>query len=314
MKKQTLLVAVLFQCVASQAFASCGSASCSVNTSWDVQGAFAEPGAKLDLRYEYIRQDQLRSGTDKTTVGAGDATETRTVNRNLVATLDYDINLDWGVALTLPWVSRSHSHIPNSDPTTVESWNFSELGDARIVGRYLLPTDASRHRLFGIKFGAKLPTGKTDVVNANGTLAERALQPGTGSTDLLLGAYMYQALPGSSVGGWFMQALWQRPVETFNGYRPGDQLSADAGLRYLFSEKLSGLLQLNLLHKDRDTGVNAEPDLSGGNYANLSPGLSYAVAKDFQVYGFLQKPLYQNVRGTQLTADWSAVMGMNHRF
>lgn len=313
MKKQTLLAAVLFQCAASQAFASCGAASCSVNTSWDVQGAFAEPGARLDLRYEYIRQDQLRTGTDKTSVGAGDATETRTVNRNLVATLDYDINPDWGVALTLPWVSRDHAHIPFSDPATVESWNFSGLGDARIVGRYLLPVDASKGRLYGVKFGAKLPTGKTDVANADGTPAERALQPGTGSTDLLLGAYLYQALPGSA-GGWFMQALWQRPVETFNAYRPGDQISADAGLRYLFSDKLSGLLQLNLLHKDRDTGAHAEPALSGGNYANLSPGLSYAVARDVQMYGFLQKPIYQNVRGTQLTADWSAVAGMSLRF
>lgn len=301
-------------CMASPAFASCGSAFCTVNTSWDVQSAFAEPGAKFDLRYDYIRQDQLRSGTDKTSLGAGDATEKRTVNRNLVATLDYDINPDWGVVFTLPWVSREHSHIPNSDPTTIESWNFSALGDARIVGRYLLPTDTSQGRLYGVKLGVKLPTGKTDVVNGDGTLAERSLQPGSGSTDVLLGAYMYQAMPGSSIAGWFLQAMWQRPVATFDGYRSGDQLSADAGLRYLFSAKLSGLLQLNLLHKDRDTGVNAEPDLSGGNYANLSPGLSYAVTRDFQVYGFLQKPLYQNVRGTQLTADWSAVVGITHRF
>ena len=36
---------------------------------------------------------------------------------------------------------------------------------------------------------------------------------------------------------------------------------------------------------------------------SISPGLSYAATETLQVYGFLQKPVYQHVNGVQLTAD-----------
>lgn len=49
--------------------ASCGAAFCSVNTTFDVQGAWTEPGARLDLRYESINQNQPRSGSAKVGVG-----------------------------------------------------------------------------------------------------------------------------------------------------------------------------------------------------------------------------------------------------
>ena len=51
--------------------------------------------------------------------------------------------------------------------------------------------DSAKQELsfFGLSFGLKLPTGEFDVRNAMGALAERSLQPGTGTTDLLLGAF-----------------------------------------------------------------------------------------------------------------------------
>ena len=52
------------------AAASCGSAFCTINTSWDAHGAWLEPGWSLDLRYEWIRQDQPRHGMSDVGVGA----------------------------------------------------------------------------------------------------------------------------------------------------------------------------------------------------------------------------------------------------
>ena len=51
------------------AAASCGAAFCSVNTSWDVQGAWQEPGARFDLRYEYVNQDRPMSGSRRVPFG-----------------------------------------------------------------------------------------------------------------------------------------------------------------------------------------------------------------------------------------------------
>jgi hypothetical protein len=38
----------------SLAQAACGSAFCAVNTDWNVQGVYIEPGARAELRYEYL--------------------------------------------------------------------------------------------------------------------------------------------------------------------------------------------------------------------------------------------------------------------
>src|SRR5260221_4529669 len=139
MKLLRAALAALPLAVSTQAFASCGSAFCSVNTSWDLLGGRTEPGALLDLRYENIKQDQPRNGSDK--VGVGQIPrhhdEVYTKNSNWLRTFDYAFNADWGVNLSAPLVDREHLHIHNHGGAQLpETWNFSGLGDARVLGRY----------------------------------------------------------------------------------------------------------------------------------------------------------------------------------
>ena len=106
-----LLVALTYQ----PAEASCGASFCMVNTNWNLQGFAPEPGFRVDLRFEYIKQDQLRSGSDRIAFGqiSRHHDEIRTLNRNVLAEVDYTIDRDWGIALTAPVVDRTHSHIHN---------------------------------------------------------------------------------------------------------------------------------------------------------------------------------------------------------
>ena len=87
-------------CVPSAALANCGAAVCLVNTNWDVQGVWTEPGLRFELRYEQIKQDQLRAGSKK--VGPEAVTDElvplKTVDRNILASLDWQIDQRWGVA------------------------------------------------------------------------------------------------------------------------------------------------------------------------------------------------------------------------
>ena len=46
-----------------------------------------------------------------------------------------------------------------------------------------------------------------------------------------------------------------------------------------------------------DSGENAEPEDSGGNYLFLSPGISVMVARNVQLFAIAQLPLYQYVNG-----------------
>lgn len=320
MKKLWTAAVALLALFTAGAHASCGSAFCTVNTGWDVHGGLASPGSTLDLRYEAITQDQPRNGSTK--VGVGQIRrhhdEVSTKNRNLVGTYDTTFNADWGLSVSAPLVDRQHGHIHNHNGGRIpEAWDFRALGDVRAVARYRLASHESREHgetgASGLLFGVKLPTGRINLRNAAGDLAERTLQPGTGTTDAIVGAYTARALPMRDLS-WFAQAQFQAAVNARDQYRPGRRLSVDGGLRYDLGDAWSLLLQANLLVRGRDAGRNAEPDDSGGTALFLSPGVAWSATRDLRVYAHLQLPLYQYVNGVQLTAARAAVVGVGARF
>ncbi len=315
--KRILLGAAL--CAAAlDASASCGSAFCLVNTDWSAQGAWTESGARFDLRYEFIDLDQPMAGRDKVSVDEIPAhhDEVYTKNRNLVGTVDWALSPAWAISASLPYVDRQHLHIHNHHGEQLEErWDFREIGDARVQARYVLSELNTPELLcqYGFTFGVKLPTGKHDVANGEGDLAERSLQPGTGTTDALLGWYWSTAKP---LTGWshFVRGQVVLPMNTKDEYKPGAQAYVDVGARYAVNPKVAVMVQANAVWKDQDKGANAEPEDSGQHGIFVSPGVSWNVSRDVQAYAFVQVPVYQWVRGVQLTADWSAMAGVSLRF
>jgi hypothetical protein len=302
----------------SIASASCGSAFCLVNTDWSAQGAWTEPGARFDLRYESIDLDQPRHNTQRVAVGQIPAhhDEVETKNRNVVAGIDWSLAPAWGLSVTLPYVDREHLHIHNHQGEKIEErWKFSGLGDARVIGRWEFMPAANEEapRSAGLTFGVKLPTGRHDVKNGDGEEAERPLQPGSGTTDAIVGAYWHGAAP-LSFTSWFARAQAVLPMNSREEFKPGKSLQLDAGARYAVTSNVGLMLQANWQVKGRDSGANAEPDDSGQRSLSISPGISWNVSSGAQVYAFVQKPVYQSVNGVQLTANWSALAGVSWRF
>ena len=111
-----------------------------------------------------------------------------------------------------------------------------------------------------------------------------------------------------------MQGMWQQTVSDRDDFKLGRKLSADVGMSYNATPNLSLMLQLNLQHKSHYSGANAEPADSGSRTASISLGLSYRLTPAVQVYGFVQKPIYQYMNGAQLTPDWSAAVGFSTQF
>lgn len=329
MKRYLLPIAIAM--LPTNANASCGSAFCSVNTHWDTQGLASYEGLRVDLRYSYAKADQLRAGSSRITPDAPSASgdeieDKRTVNQVINLDADYTINPRWSIALGVPLVMRDHTHTLDSSSGSgpfEQQAKFTELGDLRVVGKYKFDM-GGMNTGSGIRFGLKLPTGainKTMTPPDPGVtpIPERSVQPGTGSTDAILGAYYFHNLPGAN-WGWFTSGQIQTAMITRDNYRPGKELSVDLGAHYAITPALNALLQLNAQHRDRDTGNNANPT-SGGYSWNLSPGLSYAITPQTQLYGIVQIALKQ-VANTdltaptagQLTAPWSLAMGVGHRF
>ncbi|MSP42718.1 MAG: hypothetical protein EXR08_05050 [Alphaproteobacteria bacterium] len=111
-----------------------------------------------------------------------------------------------------------------------------------------------------------------------------------------------------------ISGVWQQPLNRHENYEPGHRISADLGYHYELTPKIGLIAQINTLFVARDRGSEAEPEDTGGKHVYFSPGATFAVNPDMQLYGFVQKPVYQYVNGVQLTADWSAVAGISIRF
>jgi hypothetical protein len=296
---------------------ACSACGCTLSSDWASQGFAASRGWRLDVRLDFFDQDQLRAGTDSVprgSVAIPNANEIQqyTVNRNYTFALDYSPNKDWGVNIALPWFNRAHATIAAGDDA-ISTSHDQGIGDLRVLARYS-GFDAQRNT--GIEFGLKLPTGKFDSVFASGPQSgetvDRGLQLGTGTTDLLLGVYHFEAW--SADWGYFAQALLQAPLDSREQFKPGLGLNLNAGLRYTASETFVPQLQLNARIEKREQGANADIDNSGATLVYLSPGVTWNLSRRFSAYAFAQAPLYQRVNGLQIETKWSGSVGLHYIF
>jgi hypothetical protein len=285
------------------------------------QGVEAHPGWSADVRIESVTQKQLREGTHKISaddaIAAGEeAIETRTRNTNIVTTLSYGLDADWSVSLRLPFVKRDHLHdVVDSSTTpitlTPEQWKFNKVGDVQLLARRQMVAGDGKTAtaVFG---GLKLPTGSTQIANGDGTVAERALQPGTGTTDVVIGVAARQATGLNDAA--IAQLSFSKALAEKDGFKPGDRFEASVGWSHAYAHNLGAVLQLNFRQRGRDAGVNAEPTLSGSTTIDLSPGLTVGAGHGSTLYGYVQLPVYQKVNGIQLVPRSSLALGWTSDF
>jgi hypothetical protein len=330
----------------AQACATCG---CSLSTD-AAMGYSAASGWRVNLQYDFINQNQLRSGSHSVSAasvaalnpGANQEVEHDTINRYLTLGLSYSPSADWSFNLQIPYIDRSHTTYGAATPDQLTGDNLSgatvsALGDVKFITAWqgLLPT----HNL-GLQLGVKLPTGRYGGPNADGTgtvgrdpvaftrgpnaqqpapgnLLDTSLQPGTGSTDLIVGAYYYQAVSqnfDAFVNGQFQAAVAHKLDASGADYRPGNLASLSFGVRYEAHPDWVPQLQVNITRKSHDQGALADTADTAGTVAYLSPGLSVTVAKGWQAYGFVQLPVYSQLDGYQLFPHWTASLGISTAF
>jgi hypothetical protein len=311
------LLAALGTALAAPPLLACSSCGCTLNADWVGQGVAAEEGLHVDLRHDAFTQDELRQGThdvDRSalTLPNDEEIQQRTVNRNTTLTIDHGFATDWGVTVQLPYLQRTHTTIAEGD-TDVSGSYSSGIGDLRVLGRYLGLSEAHD---WGLQFGVKLPTGATDVDFRSGPQAgeplDRGLQPGTGSTDLLLGVYHFGPI-GSRLG-YFVQGLLQLPVTSRDDFKPGAGVNLAAGLRYISDGPVTPELQLTARIERPESGAEADVPNSGATLVYASPGVTIALSPRWNLYGFVQVPLYQRVNGLQLEPRSSLSVGVNFAY
>lgn len=346
MKRIALATLICLPYASAFACATCG---CSLSTD-AATGYTANGGWYANLEYNYINQNQLRSGKHSVPAAAvaaindagGDQeVEHSTINRYTTLGLTYAPNANWNIRLILPYIDRSHTTYGSATnpitPDQLSSATVHGLGDAKFLLSYqgILPT----HNL-GIQMGIKLPTGHYGGVSADDSsvlgrdpvafnkgplshnpapdnLLDTSLQAGTGSTDLLVGAYYYQAVSQNFdvfVNGQFQAAVKQKLDRAGEDFRPGNQGTLSVGLRYQARPDITPQLQLNLNRRNHDQGALADTANTAGTVAYLSPGIAVTAFKRVQVYGFVQLPVYSKLEGYQVFPRWTATLGASYAF
>ncbi|MCL9867330.1 transporter [Ralstonia solanacearum] len=330
--------------VTAQACATCG---CSLSTD-AAMGYSAIPGWRISLDYTYLPQNQLRSGTGAVSAaqaaainaaGGNQEVERQTINRYINLGIHYSPNSSWGFSAIVPYIDRSHTTYGAATPDQLTPDNVSGatasgLGDVKLIANYqgFLPT----HNL-GVQLGVKLPTGRYGGQNvltgatvgrnpvffnsgpnaAGGQALDTSLQPGNGSTDLILGAYYYQPVSqdfDAFVNGQFQAAVMRRLRDAGGDFRPGNTATLSFGLRYEANPHIVPQLQFNVTRKNADQGALADTANTAGTVVYLSPGVTVSVLHNVQVYAFLQKALYSNLQGYQLFPRWSGTIGASYAF
>ncbi len=292
----------------------CSSCGCTLSSDWASQGYAAGPGFHLDLRFDYFDQDRLMSGRGAVDRGAiplptERELQQRTLNRNTSLVLDYSPSAEWGIDVQVPYYDRYHATVAPGDTGTSTS-HARGLGDIRVLGRF---QGFSPEHTTGVQLGLKLATGGfhedfTEGPQA-GTRVDRGLQPGTGTTDLLLGVYHYGTIARS--WDYFAQALLQQPLNSRERFKPGTGINVNLGVRYAANPAVVPQIQLNVRAEKRESGANADVENSGATLVYLGPGVTVRVARRAEAYAFVQVPVYENVNGFQIEPRFAVSGGLH---
>ncbi len=280
-----LLLAAGFAPSSAHACATCG---CTLSTD-AATGYSTQSGWRINLDDTWIDQNSLRHGRGKATpqqvveqpsdpsLGGGEI-EKGTGNRYLNFTVAYRFDADWGVSAVLPYVSRDHTtYGEQQSPYTPAATAPDQVSSARVAG-----------------IGS--------------------LQAGTGSTDLIAGAYYYQPVSqnfDAFVNAQFQAAVSQRLDQPGADFRPGNLASLSFGLRYEAHANWVPQLQVNAFHKSADQGALADRPDTAGSVVYLSPGVSASLGRRMQVYAFVQLPVYSQLQGYQLFPRWTGTVGLS---
>ena len=249
-------------------------------------------------------------------VGSSRAPAALNVDKNLNTQwynvgFSYNFNRDWGVMVRIPTANRTLTTDTGAF-AGVTSFNSKSIGDIEIMGMY---TGFFKDMSTGIMFGVKLPSG---TFTAPGF--DRDNQIGTGSTDLLFGAFHRGLLTGDNAWQYFGQFLLRRPFlyqsaadpqGFFDGnpgvvqsYLPGYQIDGAAGIVYnnlyhvLGLDKITPVGQVIVSTRSHDTGTGSDPYNSGFDRVMLSPGVEFTKVVDeannrvIKLYADVEVPIY----------------------
>ena len=263
-------------------------------------------GGTVWFEYDFMNQYINWHATQPSSGANNDDKQIKT--HFLTAGGQYMFNRSWGLMVTVPYTIRTFR--TQGDGNNINQYNHANFGDVRIWGMY---TGLSEDMSLGLLAGFKLPTGDHTYNDF-----DRDTSIGTGSTDLLLGAYKIGNLP-KRIGNvsltfrdrpfnWYIQAAYEYPFSTTGNYTPGKEFNGALGAFYDFGKvgqltELAPFLSILGSVRTHDLGLEADTPNSGYDRMLLAPGGEIGF-QNYHWYADIEFPIFQFVNGNQLTTPY----------
>ena len=313
--------------VTSRAQATCGSANCFLVTGTQ-EGMAGKGRIVVDLSWRSIEQDRRLEGRDEVdevltpridfeneVIEPNHHRELRTDNQLVQVDVSWGMTERLTLGVSLPLINdRDHEHfdeVGTPEEHFVDTDGTSGFGDVRVGLRGTLHAGKSSLLIGGAAL--KLPTGEYRLRDSEGAIGEPTIMPGSGSTDLVLFLH-YSRLWASSSWEAFVSGGWRMSRENPLDYEMGDETIVSAGARRRAGERATWSAQLNMRHTGRDAYRGDPVASTGADFVNLTPGLWLHAGEDLGFYGYLQVPVYQDVRETQLAPGIGLLLGVSKSF
>jgi len=277
---------------------ACGCGIYAVGTS-DALPSGTGGTAFLDFAY----QDQDRNWTGDSAAPAAENPDKDIRTTFLSAGFQEVLSPSWSCRLDVPYEYRHFETTGGATGSDLVSLNFSGFGDVRLQATY---TGFDPGLTTGVSFGLKLPTGTFTQNDAYGDI-DRDTELGSGSTDLLLGAFRRFGLDAAYDWNAYVQGLLDVPVLTQDGYRPGMEFDAAFGVYYSgwslgrLHLTPTGLVKAAVRSSDGGPGAS-QPVASGFERLILAPGLGLAAGQS-KLYADVEVPVLQHFTGEQLASS-----------
>jgi hypothetical protein len=258
-----------------------------------------------ELWYQDQKRNYVGSSSAPASLNSDKELKTQWINVGFM----YNFNRDWGMMVRIPTANRD---LTTDTGTGIASFGSTGVADVEIMGIY---TGFFNDMSTGIVFGLKLPTGPFRALGI-----DRDNQIGTGSTDLLLGAFHRGLLSGDNAWQYFAQIIMRKPFMyqsaidpqgLFDGnpgvvqtYYPATQFDGAIGINYnnfyhvAGLDKITPLVQVIMSHRAADSGTGADPLNSGFDRVMLSPGVEFTKVVDeankrvIKFYADIEIPIY----------------------
>lgn len=277
-------------------------------------------GVKISERYTVL--DQIFQGTsEQTNHGVNEEHWTTEL------TGFYGITPEFMLLAVAPYKYGKTTGDPNPDgtPNTMMAGSASGLGDVALLGRYTFlknETPEATTVMAGVA-GIKFATGRTDAKTADGmNYLDSHLQPGTGSTDYLLGLSYSHSLQRFSLSANMLGTITTEGKFGNTKHQFGNSLNYDVTGKYRIAPEafspmkpqLFAALGVNGEVRGRETEDGVTVADSGGNTVYLSPGLQLVLAPRWIAELSYQHAIYHNLYGTQLGETYKVISGVTYLF